>query len=117
MAPPPRLRRRLSALLCGRDRQFRVEKIPDTAAVETGLAGDDTPLVIIPGAETPTLRCSRTACTEEPEWKVVWRNPRIHGPERQKLWLACEEHRQYFEAYLSQKGFPVASVRREAEEA
>jgi len=72
--------------------------------------------VIIPGAETPTLRCSRTACTAEPEWNILWRNPRIHGPEREKVWLACSEHRDYFEAYLSQKGFPVSSVPRDSED-
>ncbi len=47
---------------------------------------------------------------------MLWRNPRIHGPERQKMWLACDEHRDYFEAYLSQKGFPVSSAPRDTEE-
>jgi len=41
---------------------------------------------------------------------MLWRNPKIHGPERTKVWLACAEHRLYFEGYLSQRGFPVEAV-------
>jgi hypothetical protein len=69
--------------------------------------------VIIPGSEVRTLRCSRSGCLREPTWDVQWRNPKIHAPERVKVWLACEEHRDYFEAYLGQKGFPVSSIARE----
>lgn len=72
--------------------------------------------MIIPGTEAPSVRCSRTSCTVPPEWKVLWRNPRIHGPERQKIWLTCDEHRDYFEAYLAQKGFPVSTAPRDPEE-
>ncbi len=37
-----------------------------------------------------------------------WRNPRIHGPERVKVWLACDEHVEYLRGYLASRGFPVA---------
>lgn len=36
-----------------------------------------------------------------------WRNPRIHGPERVKVWLACDEHRDYLYDYVAARGFPV----------
>ncbi|WP_424980799.1 hypothetical protein [Labedella phragmitis] len=39
---------------------------------------------------------------------MEWRNPRIHGPERTKIWLACEEHVAYLSEFLSARDFPVA---------
>lgn len=36
-----------------------------------------------------------------------WRNPRIHGVDRVKIWLACDEHRDYLRDYLDTRGFPV----------
>jgi hypothetical protein len=38
---------------------------------------------------------------------VNWRNPKIHGPERVKVWLACDEHRGYLSEYLATRDFPV----------
>ncbi len=55
-------------------------------------------------------RCSRTACAQVPAWQILWRNPKIHGPEREKIWLSCAEHKAFFEGYLGQRGFPVRSV-------
>ena len=40
-------------------------------------------------------------------WNVNWRNPRIHGPERVKIWLACDDHRDYLRDYLDARDFPV----------
>ena len=40
-------------------------------------------------------------------WNVNWRNPRIHGRDRVKIWLACEEHVEYLTEYLAARGFPV----------
>ncbi|MDM4763135.1 hypothetical protein QT381_08950 [Galbitalea sp. SE-J8] len=51
--------------------------------------------------------CSRAGCTAEPAWRVNWRNPRIHGIDRVKVWLACDEHRDWFDAYLTNRAFPV----------
>ncbi|WP_439653938.1 hypothetical protein [Schumannella soli] len=36
-----------------------------------------------------------------------WRNPRIHGADRVKVWLACDEHRATLGDYLATRGFPV----------
>jgi hypothetical protein len=38
---------------------------------------------------------------------VHWRNPRIHGPERVKTWLACDAHRVFLRDYLEARSFPV----------
>lgn len=65
--------------------------------------------VIIPGGEAATLRCSRSSCVSSPDWNIVWRNPKIHAADREKIWLSCAEHRDFFEAYLGQRGFPVRS--------
>lgn len=58
--------------------------------------------------ETPEVpQCSRAGCREDARWNVNWRNPRIHGPERVKVWLACDEHSDYLESYLAARDFPV----------
>jgi hypothetical protein len=36
---------------------------------------------------------------------VLWNNPKIHTPERRKVWLACDDHRDYLSEYLSVRGF------------
>lgn len=51
--------------------------------------------------------CSRAGCRADAAWNVNWRNPRIHGEERVKIWLACDEHRGYLHDYLSSRSFPV----------
>ncbi len=60
------------------------------------------------GADGPeTERCSRAACTADAVWSVHWRNPRIHGIERVKTWLACDDHVTYLRDYLTSRDFPV----------
>jgi len=51
-------------------------------------------VISLPG-EISGTRCSRAGCRAEATWAVNWRNPRIHGPERVKVWLACDEHRDF----------------------
>ena len=51
--------------------------------------------------------CSRAECTNPAAWNVNWRNPRIHTIDRVKIWLACDEHRQYLFDYLATRSFPV----------
>ncbi|WP_262405954.1 hypothetical protein [Protaetiibacter sp. SSC-01] len=61
----------------------------------------------IGGAGDPGIRCSAAGCTRDAEFRVNWRNPRIHGAERVKVWLACPEHRDTLSEYLASRGFPV----------
>lgn len=51
--------------------------------------------------------CSRASCQEPATVRIEWRNPRIHSPERIKIWLACDEHRSYLEGFLSARNFPL----------
>jgi hypothetical protein len=48
--------------------------------------------------------CSRKACRYEASWQLLWNNPKIHTPERRKIWLACAEHRDWLEDYLQTRG-------------
>lgn len=53
-------------------------------------------------------RCSRARCVSDASWRIEWRNPRIHAPDRTKVWLACDEHRDYLSGFLEARSFPVA---------
>ena len=49
--------------------------------------------------------CSAKGCQAPGVWELRWNNPRIHTPERRKVWLACEEHRQSLGDFLGARGF------------
>jgi hypothetical protein len=44
--------------------------------------------------------CSARACGRPAIWAVVWNNPRIHAPDREKIWTACDQHRDHLSEYL-----------------
>ncbi|NKX49245.1 hypothetical protein HER39_01350 [Arthrobacter deserti] len=48
--------------------------------------------------------CSRKGCRSGAAWQLLWNNPRIHTPERRKVWLACAAHRDWLEEYLKLRG-------------
>jgi len=52
-------------------------------------------------------RCSRAGCTADATTTVNWRNPKIHAPDRVKVWLACDEHADFLRDYLEARDFPV----------
>jgi hypothetical protein len=54
-----------------------------------------------------TARCSRADCTNDAEYNLNWRNPKIHTEDRVKVWLACAEHVDYLRDYLETRGLPV----------
>jgi len=56
--------------------------------------------------ETAT-RCSAAGCTNAADWRINWRNPRIHTADRVKVWLSCDAHRGHLTGYLASRGFPV----------
>jgi hypothetical protein len=58
-------------------------------------------------SDTPAAECSRAGCRAPARWRVEWRNPRIHSPDRRKVWVACDEHRDYLRDYLAAREFPV----------
>ena len=53
-------------------------------------------------------RCSRAGCREAATASINWRNPKIHGADRVKVWLACDEHRDFLREFLLARNFPVA---------
>lgn len=53
------------------------------------------------------LECSRAGCRNAATAQVVWRNPRIHAADREKVWLACGEHVVFLRDYLAARDFPV----------
>jgi hypothetical protein len=36
---------------------------------------------------------------------LVWNNPTLHTPDREKTWLACDEHREGLSRHLDVRGF------------
>jgi hypothetical protein len=50
-------------------------------------------------------RCSARDCRGPAQWRLEWRNPRIHTAERVKTWLACDAHRQGLADFLSARSF------------
>jgi hypothetical protein len=35
----------------------------------------------------------------------VWNNPKVHTPDREKVWTACAEHREPLSAHLALRSF------------
>lgn len=52
--------------------------------------------------------CSRAGCRDAALWRIEWRNPKIHAADRRKVWVACDEHREFLRDYLAARDFPVA---------
>ena len=59
------------------------------------------------GPSEASVQCSRANCSNAAAWNVNWRNPRIHDETRVKIWLACDEHRDFLHDYLANRSFPV----------
>jgi hypothetical protein len=63
----------------------------------------------------PDLVCSAKGCRAAAVWALRWNNPKLHTPERRKIWLACEDHRDSLGSFLSTRSFlrdtvPVAAI-------
>jgi hypothetical protein len=55
------------------------------------------------GADEPI--CSAKGCRRSAVWALRWNNPKLHPPERRKVWLACTEHRPHLSGFLGTRGF------------
>jgi hypothetical protein len=51
------------------------------------------------------LICSAKGCTAAAVHQVVWNNPKIHTPDRRKVWLACDEHESSLRSFLDARDF------------
>lgn len=56
-------------------------------------------------ARLADLVCSARRCHDGAQWGLLWNNPRLHTPERRKVWLACEAHVEYLSEFLEIRGF------------
>ncbi len=54
--------------------------------------------------ESPPV-CSAKGCRAVATWALVWNNPRLHVPGREKVWVACDEHKQWLADYLTVRSF------------
>lgn len=57
-----------------------------------------------PGPDEP-VQCSAKGCRADAAWVLVWRNPRIHGGDREKKWAGCDVHRETLGSFLDARGF------------
>lgn len=62
------------------------------------------------GEAQTVARCSRAGCAADASWRLLWRNPRIHGDDRVKVWLACDDHVAFLNDYLAARDFPVTVI-------
>lgn len=51
------------------------------------------------------LICSARGCRRDAGWALRWNNPRLHPPQKRKIWLACPDHRSSLADFLSLRGF------------
>ncbi len=49
--------------------------------------------------------CSAKGCRAAATSVIVWNNPKVHTPDREKTWVACEQHRQSLADHLDIRGF------------
>jgi hypothetical protein len=52
----------------------------------------------------PEMQCSRKGCSQQATTRLLWNNPKIHTPERRKVWLGCADHADWLENYLTERG-------------
>ena len=62
---------------------------------------------MILGVSPDSPQCSRAECRADATFSVVWRNPKIHAPDRRKVWLACADHVGFLRDFLLSRGFPA----------
>jgi hypothetical protein len=49
--------------------------------------------------------CSARGCHAAATWQLHWNNPKIHTPDRRKIWLACDDHREHLADFLAARRF------------
>jgi hypothetical protein len=49
--------------------------------------------------------CSAKGCREGAAWLLAWNNPKLHTPDRRKLWTACDQHLEQLRLFLDTRGF------------
>jgi hypothetical protein len=54
--------------------------------------------------QAEAVQCSAKGCRSDALWALRWNNPKIHTPDRRKVWLACDEHREHLSRFLDDRG-------------
>lgn len=49
--------------------------------------------------------CSSRGCKAPATYELLWNNPKLHTPERLKIWLACDVHEETLRVFLSARSF------------
>jgi hypothetical protein len=57
------------------------------------------------GERPDQVICSAKGCRNIAIWAVVWNNPKLHTPDREKIWVACDEHKESLASFLSVRSF------------
>ena len=65
-------------------------------------------------SESEAATCSAKGCQAAAVWELRWNNPRLHTPDRRKVWLACDEHLESLRSFLGSRGFIKDVVAHEA---
>lgn len=53
--------------------------------------------------------CSAKGCRELATHVVLWNNPKLHTPDREKPWHACDAHVSTLSEFLQVRGFFLRS--------
>lgn len=64
----------------------------------------------VPVTEEQPPQCSARGCRAAAQWALRWNNPKLHTPQRRKVWMACDEHRATLEEFLGVRGFLKETV-------
>ena len=54
---------------------------------------------------TDPVICSAKGCREPAAFRLIWNNPKLHTPDREKVWAACAVHRDPLADHLSMRSF------------
>lgn len=63
-----------------------------------------------PSSAPETPICRAKACRHPAAHAVVWRNPKLHTPQRRKVWLACDDHRGSLSDFVAKRGFLIEVI-------
>lgn len=71
-----------------------------------------------PHSDNAIVSCSAKGCRTDATFGLLWNNPKLHTPQRRKVWMACEEHADSLREFLSRRGFlkgtvPVSEITQE----
>lgn len=59
----------------------------------------------VDGPDEVEATCSAKGCQAPATHELLWNNPKLHTPDRRKVWLACDEHRSSLGDFLAARQF------------